>query len=385
MKRKRDKYIYLFIAIYFLSGTFYVTNDFKSLQIPMLIGSIMITIILSPVTSKIHYKKKAIDISYLLFTLSSFISSFYNQSIHGIVSSAGTLALWYFSSNTIENLEKKGKSIWSKTYEVILIPFLLLILYSLTRYGFRIERYRGVFYTSNSTGGCAATAIALICCFYLSDVTKKNIIGILKYKYYIPFLICSILLLSSTSRTSIIATIIIIILTGFIYLYYSQKTRKELFRIFIMGIIIVVLFSLIYYYTDIKSMINSVIVKAKIRNAQEDALAGRTDRWQMIIERARFLGNGDDRSVSSHNTFLGLLDQFGIPSTLFWIVFCLSGLINSIKIAFNRNYDDYMKFFPLFSFTMFIVLSLMEGMMMKTIMLMCVYSIPILNNKSIQL
>lgn len=164
-----------------------------------------------------------------------------------------------------------------------------------------------------------------------------------------------------------------------IYVVIKKNTKglaitRWVFLLIIWSIIILLL---LYKFTILNDFVANIIMKFEAKS--NDTLDGRLQRWKLVLERIRLFGNGEMNDIAAHNTYFSLLDQYGVFACLFWIVFSFAGLIKSFEIAFDSQDYGKVKYFPLFSFTAFILMSMTEGMMMKTIMLMCIYSIPIIS------
>ena len=183
----------------------------------------------------------------------------------------------------------------------------------------------------------------------------------------------------SLSRTSLGTFILLLFISLFLIIKKYTTNKKIVKRIIISLLIIIPTFYFIYNYTGVKKIVYNVIEKFELK--KDDQLNGRKEKWEYILNRISFWGNGEKIAKGgAHNTFLSILDQYGIIPFTSWILFILIGLIKSIKIAVDKSNNQALKYLPLFSYLCFAFESFFESMMMKTIMLLCIFCVTLIRN-----
>lgn len=359
------------LVIYFLSGIFYTMEYFNSLQFPMLFFSVVI-IFLNSITDifNIRVSLNIVEKIYLLFSISLLFSAVFNFSSHMIVSAIGMLSLWFVFSQWLPKTKKYFCTI-NNVYSFILIPCLCIIFFSFVTYGFSLRSYKGPFVTSNGYGAMSVTALAVCLSLNLSyeKVDKKKIMLLMLSLF---FLFCTFI---STCRGAIITSIGMICFFIFFALH-GKNAKKIVFGVYVT---IIILITGCFFIYNSSGVLNTVIqnISNKFVKKSGDTFDGRFDKWMFVFERIKFWGNGEVADFGAHNSFFSILDQYGIIPFISLVLFSLIGLWYSFKIALNTRMRHKLKFLPFYSFFAFILLSITESMMLKTIMLQTVFCLPL--------
>ena len=245
--------------------------------------------------------------------------------------------------------------------------------------GFSISRYRGLFANQNGTG---ETAAALFCvssaCLLDNFKTKTKGSNAIRFMCVFSMLVSLVFAFVSTSRGSLVA--ILICFAFFLFFLARQMSGTILIRFLVASGIIASVVFLIYRFTSIKESVDFAIDKFK--NLEDDPLNGREQLWGIVMSRLSWYGNGEASSFGVHNTYLSMIDQYGIFSGFIWIAFCVFALLKSLVLCFSTKAKIGFKYLPFFAFMVFCVQSLTEGVMLKTIMLISMFSVSLLYNDS---
>lgn len=372
------KLLQLGLMIYFLSGTLYVTDNYKSFQQALLLFSFLIIIFVYIFS---HTKKRLIfwnDIFHFIFVIFLFLSAFYNHDTKNFFGSICMLMIYIIICCMLSKIKILDPM---KIYYSIIYVHIILFIYSIIKYGLSMTKYQGIFGNPNSLGGVAVALFTInlgilaskISDYLLGkDIKLKNIfIDVFCLFFWIFFVIIS------SSRTSFITVIVLLLFTS-VYLfkkifYLRYKIRViTLKRIFILIFIFTFIIIILYNFTSIKDVIQlSIFNKFEMKSA--NITDGRSERWIMVLNEINALGHGSKHyKLAPHNTFISLLGQYGIFAVFFYILF----LINSLKISLRFiKINNCYNFLPFLSITSFICLSMGESMMLKTNMLLIYFSL----------
>lgn len=372
------KLLQLGLMIYFLSGTLYVTDNYKNFQQALLLFSFLIIIFVYIFS---HKKKSSIfwnDIFHFIFVIFLFLSAVYNHDTKNYFGSICMLMIYIIICCMLSKIKILDPM---KIYYSIIYVHIILFIYSIIKCGLSMTKYQGIFGNPNSLGGVAVALFTInlgilaskISDYLLGkDIKLKNIfIDVFCLFFWIFFVIIS------SSRTSFITVIVLLLFTS-IYLFkkifYSKyKIRViTLKRVFILMFIFTFIINIIYNFTSIKDVIQlSIFNKFEMKSA--NITDGRSERWIMVLNEINALGHGSKHyKLAPHNTFISLLGQYGIFAVFFYILF----LINSLKISLRFiKINNCYNFLPFLSITSFICLSMGESMMLKTNMLLIYFSL----------
>lgn len=358
------------IILYFFSSHVYIMESFNENHKLILTTGILL-ILLSLKKNKISKKLKVLDIIYLIFLISILCSYIVNREKEIFISFLGIGILGLIFNIYLTLNIKLYKYLLKNLENLILSPCIVLLLYSIIKYPIVLSRYRGFFYTSNGMGGTASFCFTLTLAILLDKILKTKL-ELKKIFYYILIFCFSFFLtLISTSRSAIITNIILLILSIFL-LVKNLVVSKKFFRIIIIGVFFSIMIICGYYFGQ--EIINNVILKF-IKKAS-DPFDNRLIFWKEILKNIKLFGNGKENlSWSAHNTFFSILIHYGVIACISWILYCIFYLYESIKLLCEKN-KEKIRYIPLFSIINFILLSITEGMMLKSIMLLFVFFVP---------
>ena len=371
----KKKVMYSALILYFLSGTVYVMSGYNHYQLPMLLISVVLICVTHLFSVRyVVLHSSIIDFSYLMFSLSIMISGLVNNQMSAIISGCGILALWFVFSVLLP-MDKIFKTKYLKNINfIILVPYILLMLYSYCSYPIKFIRYAGIFRSSSGFGDAAATACAVILAKMIYDFTENNT-KVCK-RIDIAILIFVILnCLISTCRGAIITALLLIVISLFVIIKKTRKNYKLFINVLVGAMLLLLVGYVLYKATAIGTIVDNILVKFQAKSS--NILGGREEIWATIFERAKLFGNGEDIDVAAHNSFISILDQYGYFSFFFLVIFVASTLVASFRIVYSKAYNSKEKYLPLTSCLGFMFMSMTEGMMLKTIMLMVVFCFPL--------
>lgn len=363
------------IVCFFLSGTIYVTDAFKSYHNMMLLLGIFLIWLYAGLPFPRYIQLPSRVNWYSIFVIAVIFSFFTNRELSMIVTIAGLMLLWWAANGLLPVACKYYSIEENDIYDIIQISMVVVLLVSLVSGGFRSSGYEGIFTNPNACGGVAATLCAVACASFLDRYIFGNM---RKVVYSVGIIIFALFMaLFSTSRTAVISIAIMLVLS-FVFLLRSGVDRTSIMRVFLIIAVLAVVIIFLSKFTNLKRLIEQIVDKFVHKGA--DTFDGRTERWELIIERVRFFGNGEKTEIAAHNTFLNMLDQYGVIAFVAWVLFIAEGLLRSFRRAFT-HYAFSMKYLPFFAFLCFTVTGLAEGMMLKTIMLLCVFCAGVIDGK----
>ncbi len=373
MQKSISRKIYIFGLILMLfSGTIYGVSGISSYE-PIFLALSLVLMCLSSRTLYISNRfKNHIQSIFLVFIVFIAVSFIFHPEFSIVITVIGLILLAFTLTVQIPRIKDKNAENYENDINVILIYLLIVQLYSVLQ-GFTTHRFTGLYSNANFTGGeaaalCAVANAAFLQNLYRNDSRSRNILPI------VSIVVSTIIGVATNSRTAVGAIIIMLLLTAF-FVMRRGKERKFFFRVMLFVCMSIVAVLVLYRIDFIHSAVNELVVKQVTRQGNE--LSGRLDRWDIVFSRLTFFGNGEASSFGTHSTYFSMLDQYGfIPFGLFTL-FVVVGSISSFKLAISKEYSD-MKFFPLFCFVCFGVSSLFEQMLLKSIMLLCLYSVPII-------
>lgn len=387
------KKIYTIILILlFAAGAFYTTVNWRQYHTILTIGSMAMVILIGILkkTYIFNVDKKTLGL-FIIYTIISIISGV----IHGSVELVGgaLLLLYLYLSLVIvlpEIITDKlnFRDIMSTA---LLLSHIPMIIFPIILGGFETTSYSGMFYNPNSFG----TVVVTLSIIPLSKITFQldryfssksvNWNGLIKNLLF--FLIIGTLVLFSSSRTSFLSLLLLIILSVFVLTKRNLKIRKvKVFFISkLLGIIMVVitLFIILYNFTSIGAIFHESILDKFVLKS-DDVLDGRSGIWSLAINDMRAFGHGRDyfsnSGLAAHNTFISILGQYGYLPLFFFISFYLRVFFKAIKSSMSEYENEY-KYLPLLGISIFLLLSMAEGMMLKTSMFIAFICVGFLRNR----
>lgn len=360
---------------FFASGTICEMTDYQQFQKPILIFSIIILILGVGIVKK-HSGINGIirtsyNLSYILFFISMLCSFIVHFETGILINAFGVILIWWVTNWTMPYARSKG--IYSLEREWFLLAFFqsLILGYTIITSGVTINRFQGIFYNSNATGGAGATLCAIAIPYFLFVYLNRKRGDTTKLIFSVIVIVLSVFVtLISTSRTSILTVAGMLVLM-FLLMIKEINNKKRLLRIALIVVMAIIVLFFMLRSQYVESILEVIIEKFVARKGNE--FAGRQNRWDIVFDRLSFFGNGEESAIGTHNTFLGFLDEYGYSAIISWALYIVFSLYNSLRIAFSKS-TNQMKYLPLFSFVCFFLLSMFEGMMLKTIMLICLYS-----------
>ena len=367
----------VFLTLFFLSGTFYVTDVFKTVSMGLLAVSILILWVISrgaEQNQKLLIRTNLIFSPYILFTVSILLAALFHLEPSMFVTVIGLLAIWVATTRIFPNCERQNLFRVENVALYLSIAMLLVFAYSLLTERFVQSRYEGIFANPNSCGGAAATLFAFAISGILGEANKKRIQKSKVAIFVVALVTAVIFTFVSTSRTSVLTIALLSILA--FALFAKDNLSDDMFlRALTVFLVLIVAIVLLLKFSNLGDWVDTILWKFDAKSA--DTLDGREAKWEFVFGRLAFLGNGEASSFGAHNTYFSLLDQYGIPAFIAWILFVVAGIFRSLQFAIGDNRP--MRYFPLFVFLAFASMSMTEGMMLKTIMLSSVFSYALVN------
>lgn len=389
MKKVLELLIVLLLIMLFLSGTLYTTNNWRILQPYFLLSSTTMIYILNIVYKTYKFKADIkLLIIFFLFILSSLLSTLLNSDFELFL---GVLLLIYIYISLVIGLPSLVYKIGKNGQDILAFSLLIghipVIIIPIIIYGFENRSYVGIFYNPNSFGTVVVTLFIIALSKVLFNL-EKYIIGEKNKKWeFIFFLFLSILMLwltvISSSRTSFLAAAILIVIS-FLFLInqiivHKKIKLKQAIRFSKLVFFIVLIMIGIFFYTSFSDIFYESIVNKFIRKSS-DLLDGRLSIWIVTIKEAELFGHGREYfskfGLGAHNTFISILGQYGIIAVISFLIFLFKLIIEAFN--YTKTNNDY-KYLPFFAVCLFIILSMGEGMMLKTIMLLMFSTIGFIN------
>lgn len=382
MKRSTKLLVGLFLSSLFLSGTFYLTGDWKQLQPYLLVGGILGLFVLGfTFNTRVVINSKLLCVS-LLFLASSLLSSLVHADLDLLL---GALALFmiYLALVVVFPSLIKGDIVAGNkliVYSYLLTHLPLIVVPLLIDSGVTLP-YRGIFHNPNSFGSTAATLFAVVGAEF-SCLVEERIFHLRKSfnrktVLLVPILLFFLTLIMISRCRAGFATAALLVITNGVVLFGKsvlkgkiqlQAVKKILLFIFLLSVSGLG----IYFCTSLGVLFRATIL-GKFINTSEDLLNGRLYVWLEVLGEARFWGYGrgyfNTFGMGAHNTYLSLLGQYGVLPTVSFALFLLLALDYSLRYVFRAIEDRY-RYLLLYLWSSFVFLSLVEGMMFNTGMLL---------------
>lgn len=375
------------MALVTLFSSLYLTKTFNSLGSLIIAAIILFSFPLLLIRKENNFNTSRVLVLLIyVLTFFGFLSAIKNSDINvlfNVMILSALLISGFFVFPSLRSF--KINEIVYKTVIYLHIPILIVpVLFN----GIGVGSYSGIFYNPNAFGSVVATVFLMVYATFLFEL--ENIyIGKLERKVNGWALLLHIVILFtllffivlSGSRTSLITAIIGLIIGGVLLLsifFINKKILsfiKSFFYFIISGIILYVIIKVTPFYNYLN---NNIIYKFERKIEQGDVLDARGLVWQQTISEFTFLGHGSQyfskTIAAAHNTFIGILGEFGLIYLILFIMILLLMLNKSVKYVFMREDDKY-KYLPIMLITCFGVLSMGESMMFKLSMITMIYSI----------
>lgn len=308
---------------------------------------------------------------FILFILSSLISTLVNSdsgSLINVLAIAYLYALLAILFNSIE--ENQQLNLMRSS---ILSSHITILIISIVFFGGISVPFKGIFSNPNSMGQLLISISVVASSFFYQLIYNKLFLNLKpeKSKLFWSFILAILVLYLSIltkSRTSTLAVIIVYILPLLYIFFKSLRNLKNVTSLIIFFPFAAFATWALIRYTEIYNLFNNLILSKFVKKSN-DLTDGRSYVWQYTIDNTGIFGNGHnffDDTVGAHNTFFDILGEYGWLSLIFFILFTLLILINSIKYL-KGNHDN--RFLPFLIVVAFIVTSMTEGQMFKPLMI----------------
>lgn len=371
----------LILIVLFLSGTLYMTNEWRQFQPYMLIGSLTLIIVMGLLHKNYKYViDLKLTIIFFLFVFFSFLSVIFNFDVSLFIG-IGVLLYMYISIviilPTVSNQTKYFNNTVVYSFLVSHIP---LVFFPMLLDGFNKVSYSGILYNPNSFGILVSTIFTVALSkllFYIDKYIDGKKVCLRKVCIYILISIYMFLcVVFSSSRNSFLSSVFLVFLSGFLMLkkviVYKNIKAKRIKKLYKILFFIILIFIVMSNFTQFKEVLQEGIY-VKFERKSEDILDGRLSVWKEAISDISLFGQGRDYfselGLGAHNTFISVLGQYGLISVIFFILFLIIVLKKSFNYLKVIKKDEY-KFLPLFITLLFISLSMAEGMMLKITMIL---------------
>ena len=373
--------VYLGILLFFMSGTVYVTDDFKSLQQPFLLAGIAILLLVSGNKYSLRFEvwRSLVTGMYVLWILSICVSLIVRMEPSMIITILGLSLILITAVSWLPNALIHANMNYCKMFNALEYAMISVFVFSFVNYEIRIGKYRGVFGNPNSFGGAVVTFGAIACAKLVYDLYKKHFSFLRILIDFILVVLSFLGTLISNSRTSTI-TMIVAILVAIVLIVRiaGKKSRRAFLAILVFFIVTGAGLVALYSFTDIKSIADPILQKYAYKVSIGNELGGRDVLWGNIISDFKFFGNGESTTNSAHSTYFSMLDKYGALGFIFWTAFVGYGTVRAAIISFSsRNRNPY-AYYALFAFLVLALTGITEVMMLKTSMLLAVACIPLL-------
>lgn len=345
-----NKIISFFIGIILFSSALVSSKlSFMIIVRNLTLFLFLIFIIFSFLVNKRKIKVNRNQILWIIFTLSVFISNFYNENdiINGIFLVIGVTGIYfYYLPNKCSN-----NLLGILTNNILVVESIILILCLFS--SSIVLPYKGIFLNSNTLALnllLLGVAINIKIDVTLSESVKKIII----YKLYL--LVVILFIFSTESRTSLIT----ILLLSLFNILKSLKNRKNFIELIISMLLIIFLFKL--YYNKNPEIINAIFEKT---HNSKNLFSGRGYIWSQTINDYNIFGHGKNYfentyGLGAHNSIIKILGENGVVSVVIYILICIFSLFKSIKYIIKTN-EKY-KFAPFYIIISYLIVSITEGL-----------------------
>jgi hypothetical protein len=312
IKLSREKHYFTAIVILLnLSSAAYATANNQYFPYGVL-GATLIAFARTPPSKFLFIPKNKLFFLFGIFVISLILSSLYHLEVSLFLTLGGMLCSFLLINYFRVCLNKQMLVHVLKVYTFIQ---LFLIVYSISKSGFSVIYFQGVFRNPNTMGLIASTGLlSLIPLLYLEKwkLFKKIIIVFL----ILFFLIVTI---ASSSRTSFIVSLMGLLLAPFLdgNLFSKQKIRFFIILIFLLGI---------FMQTDF--FYDSIYYKFKFYAETGDVLNERGDVWEIAFVNPAIFGYGRNMALENHvgeSIYISVLFQFGL--------ICLASLLLVIILS----------------------------------------------------
>ncbi|MDK8193774.1 hypothetical protein QP794_27200 [Paenibacillus sp. UMB7766-LJ446] len=328
----------------------------------------------------------SVFVAFIFFVFSSLISVLVNADSGSIINVMAIAYLYIFLAILFNSIEENQQLNLMRSS--ILSSHITILIISLVFFGGISVPFKGMFLNPNSMGQLLITISVVVSAIFYQLIYNKMFLNlkIKKSKLFWSFVLALIVLYLSIltkSRTSNLVVIIVYILPLVYIFFKSLRNLKNVTNLIVLFPFAAFAVWALIRYTGIFNLFNNLIL-SKFVIKSNDLTDGRSYVWKYTIDNTGLFGNGHyffDNTVGAHNTFIDILGEYGWASLIFFIIFTLLTLINSLKYL-KGNHDN--RFVPFLMVVAFIATSMTEGQMFKPLMigLFLVSGIPTLKPNS---
>lgn len=354
--------------VFFLSGAFVHISEYSiNPNLLIIFSSIFIFIIVIFVKNK-DFKLFFFTntLHYIFFLFFALLSALILNSIENLLDIFKFL-IFYIILVTIPYNLRKEINFFDYLNLFLISSIIILFINHINEplnENFRIA-YQGIFSNPNNLGTYLSTVFGVLILIIFhrisyNSLNNKKFVIIFLYAIYIFYL-----LVETNSRTSLLSSLSILFL---VLLFILGKKlisfSNEDFTISNLKYIVIFLGMLLV--TSIFSPIFTDILESfsyKIESAGGNILSTRDEIWRWTIQNSGLFGNGPDYTanvfgLTTHNSFLAIIDQFGWFSGVFYILFWINNFIKLlIKVIRSIDVRIYVQFALI---VQFILLSITE-------------------------
>lgn len=199
-----------------------------------------------------------------------------------------------------------------------------------------IYGYSGLFDNPNTLGLCLTPATVISGTLFISSINQQYISRRNQILLIILFIAFLLIVISSGSRTSLIA-VLLPIFTSIIFKSFSEKPTKKNILTSLSIIAILIMLSLTLYNSEFFQ----TLIVGKFYRTEEggELLSGRSELWATAWKYSKIIGSNNLFSQTSdlgaHNTFLAYLIRYGY--IFFFLYFFTFLLIIIASLRFYRK------------------------------------------------
>jgi O-antigen ligase len=302
---------------------------------------------------------------FLCFIAAAVLSCWVNSNA---TSAVGTLFLGclYFVAGNYARNPRNLKRISIAFFSATIAICLATLIYSRPESGIS---YAGIFVNPNSTGGVFATFGAIALAHFLGENSRKR----LAYALLAAFAIGIVLL--TRSRGSLASLGLCVAIVWFVMAYRSVVSFRQA-RIFVGLNLAGIVGAWLLWPVLVVPLLEKVYFKTFDRG---DVTDGRYDLWSYYLSESVAMGRGRDfllgETRGAHNTFISITVQYGWIAGIAFLLFCIIMLWRAYRFA--KIDQSKLRYLPLFACLSFLSLSMIEGMMMKSAMLVMFFMLPV--------
>lgn len=272
----------------------------------------------------------------ILFLTSNLVSVISNAEVNLILSSLQYFSVYFVLIIVASNLQL-NMGILKISLVFCWMHFIFLLLATVLSLPVTYP-FLAIFDNSNTMGVLATSLFVTSFTIFLSLPRKKS-----NFFHFIFIVFSFILIVYSGSRNALITSLTIILISIVIKQYKQiRKVQRNILYLFlntikwpltITGILIVTYFSFQTFFKE------NILAKFERKASTGDVFDQRTYIWERTFQEASLFGNGStyfesNFGIGAHNTFVAILGQFGIISSIVFLLLILLFLYDSIKYLF---------------------------------------------------